>query len=222
MTPIPEICITLHKNHLKYWSSGSSHLRVLLAQVKQGPVQSHHPPSLASHCHAGDKTGLLAERHFHYKSTWDSFVTYTFQTNQTFIRDSKTRLRCHKAEWGLILILSGLGLVPTSLATQVILPFRSASKISLRKWRSCWVSGQDWAHLLSQHLLAIVANNLRDWQLNSGQLAEKNPFFRKFAFWTQFSWTGFLWNWTERVLFLNIEQNHESESCLLQICEDNG
>ena len=65
MTPIPEICITLHKNHLKHWSSGSSHLRVLLAQVKQGPVQSHHPPSLAGHCHAGDKTGLLAERHFH-------------------------------------------------------------------------------------------------------------------------------------------------------------
>jgi len=38
MTAIPEICVTL---------------RVLLAQVEQGPVQSHHPHSLAGHCQAG-------------------------------------------------------------------------------------------------------------------------------------------------------------------------
>merc|ERR1719391_323934 len=38
MTAIPEICVTL---------------RVLLPKMEQGPVQSHHPHSLAGHFYAG-------------------------------------------------------------------------------------------------------------------------------------------------------------------------
>merc|ERR1719504_285493 len=43
MTAIPEICVTL---------------RIFLAQVEQGPVQSHHPHFLTGHCHAGKKQYL--------------------------------------------------------------------------------------------------------------------------------------------------------------------
>ena len=67
MTAIPEICVTLRKGgqvKQNVPQVGIRYLWILLAQVEQGPVQSHHPHFLTGHCHAGGKLfgQFLAEK----------------------------------------------------------------------------------------------------------------------------------------------------------------